>query len=61
MYTLAIHGISFHRLSTDIEFGIRNGMKTLLVLTGLCQRNNLEDQNGTKPQFFCESVAGFLT
>ncbi|XP_064398613.1 glycerol-3-phosphate phosphatase-like [Halichondria panicea] len=48
------------RLNTDMELGIRNGMKTLLVFSGISQRKDLEDQSETKPDFFSESVAGLL-
>lgn len=51
------------RLNTDIEFGIKHGMKTLLVLTGVCKKGDLEKQgaSGTRPDFFTDSVAGLLS
>ncbi len=60
MYGNGLEYIALLRLNTDIEFGIRNGMKTLLVLTGICHREDVETKNGTEPDYFCESVADLL-
>jgi len=50
------------RLATDIKFGLRFGMKTLLVLTGGDTVNNLDQAPADKkPHFFAQSIAGFLT
>ena len=51
------------RLNTDIEFGLRHGMKTLLVLTGCAKRGDVDGSSNpeTKPNFFTESIAGMLS
>ena len=51
--------VSF-RLNTDIEFGARNGMRTLLVLTGVSKKDDLGKQ-GTKPDYIADTVADILS
>ncbi len=46
------------RLNTDIEFGRRGGLQTLLVLSGVTSPEglcNIEDEN-QKPDFFVDSI-----
>ena len=50
------------RLITDILFGLKFGMKTLLVLTGADTIKDLEDTpSDKKPHYYSQSIAGFLT
>ena len=56
--------IKQYRLKTDIEFGVKFGMKTLLVFTGAISRQDAMAslaEKATKLQYFADSVAGFLT
>ena len=51
-----------HRLSTDILFGKRNGIKTLLVMTGVTPRHGMETAPEEHiPDFHCQSIADVLT
>lgn len=50
-----------HRLNTDIQFGRENGMKTLLVMTGVTQQSDLEAvPTEQTPHYYCHSVANIL-
>ena len=50
------------RLNTDILFGRRHGLRTLLVLTGDAQRDHLLSvSQEEEPEFFCDSIASLLT
>lgn len=45
------------RLNTDIAFGQRGGLKTLLVWTGVTQKADLEDEKQTtRPDFTIQSI-----
>lgn len=45
------------RLDTDILFGLNNGLKTLLVLSGVTSKEALFNSNNqTHPDFFCNSI-----
>jgi ribonucleotide monophosphatase NagD (HAD superfamily) len=49
----------FHRrLNTDILFGRQNGLKTLLVMTGVTLQSDLETAPQEQlPDFYCQSIA----
>ena len=47
------------RLNTDIEFGLNGGLMTLLVLTGVSTRQDLETTT-TKPQYLIGSFSHML-
>lgn len=50
------------RLDTDILFGLRNGMRTCLTLSGVTSKDVLCDENNTtKPEFFVNSIYDFLS
>lgn len=49
------------RLNTDILFGRQNGLKTLLVMTGVTQQTGLETAPQEQaPDYYCQSVADIL-
>lgn len=49
------------RLDTDILFGLRGGLQTLLVLTGITTRDELQaDANMIMPHYVADSIAGLL-
>lgn len=46
------------RLDTDILFGLNNGLKTLLTLSGVTSKESLFDSNNrTHPDYYCDSIA----
>jgi phosphoglycolate/pyridoxal phosphate phosphatase family enzyme len=46
------------RLNTDILFGRQNGLKTLLVMTGVTLQSDLETAPQEQlPDFYCQSIA----
>jgi phosphoglycolate phosphatase len=50
------------KLSTDILFGRRNGLRTLLVMTGVTGQADLETTPSEHlPDFYCQSIANVLT
>ena len=49
------------RLGTDILFGRQNGLKTLLVMTGVTQQAGLERASQEQtPDYYCQSIADIL-
>jgi 4-nitrophenyl phosphatase len=49
------------RLNTDIQFGLQGGLKTLLVLTGVTQLNDLNSlPDSEKPHFYTNTFADLL-
>ena len=57
------------RLDTDIRFGVDNGMRTVLVLSGVTTREQLEglpkfndagDPTVTVPEFFADSISSIF-
>jgi ribonucleotide monophosphatase NagD (HAD superfamily) len=49
------------RLNTDILFGRQNGLKTLLVMTGVTQQTGLETAPQEQaPDYYCQSIADIL-
>ncbi len=47
------------RLDTDIAFGKRGGLKTLLVFTGVTTKKEMEESS-LKPDYFIHSLGDFL-
>merc|ERR1719506_771015 len=49
------------RLDTDVLFGTNNGLKSLLVLSGVTTEEKLlSDANGITPDFYADSIADFF-
>jgi phosphoglycolate phosphatase len=49
------------RLDTDVLFGCQNGLRTLLVLSGVTDEAKLfSDDNDIHPDFFCDSIADLI-
>lgn len=50
-------------LSTDIEFGLASGVRTLLVMGGVTKREQVFGENPSKtvPTFVMESFGDFAT
>lgn len=49
-------------LHTDMLFGHRNGLRTLLVFSGVTKRSDLPSaKQEEQPEFICDSVASLLT
>ena len=49
------------RLDTDILFGTDNGLKSLLVLSGVTSEEKLLSQENTiTPDFYADSIADFF-
>ena len=58
---LAVLGRDFDRPNTDIKFGRVNGMRTLLVLTGIANHEDIDNlSDDCKPEFFTSSIAEIL-
>jgi len=50
------------RLDTDISFGKDNGLKSVLVLSGVTtQEKLLSPNNQIIPDFYCDSIADFMS
>jgi len=50
------------RLNTDILFGRRYGLRTVLVFSGVTQRGDLPPASQEQlPEFICDSIASLLT
>lgn len=46
------------RLDTDIAFGKRGGLKTLLVLSGVAKREDVSSaEESAKPDFYCPDLS----
>lgn len=53
--------LTLYRLNTDALFGKTNGMKTLVVLTGICTEEEvLKAPADRKPDYYTASVAELL-
>jgi len=49
------------RLDTDIMFGLNNGLKTCLVLSGVTSEEKLlSDDNKVTPDYYCDSINDFI-
>lgn len=49
------------RLDTDIVFGLDNGMKTILTLSGVTTQDKLlSDDNKIKPDYYVDSIQDFF-
>ncbi len=49
------------RLDTDILFGLNNGLKTLLTLSGVTSKEDLFDSsNQTHPHYYCNSIQDII-
>mmetsp|Transcript_67362 Transcript_67362/g.152425 ORF Transcript_67362/g.152425 Transcript_67362/m.152425 type:complete len:94 (+) Transcript_67362:163-444(+) len=49
------------RLDTDVLFGNDNGLKSLLVLSGVTTEEKLlSDENKIEPDFFCDDITHFF-
>jgi ribonucleotide monophosphatase NagD (HAD superfamily) len=49
------------RLDTDILFGTDNGLRSILVLSGVTTEEKLlSDENQIAPGYYCNSIADFL-
>lgn len=48
-------------LDTDILFGLNNGLKTVLVLSGVTKEEQLKDRDSsTRPHFVCNSIRDLI-
>lgn len=56
------HTHTLLRLNTDILFGHRYGLRTVLVFSGVTQRGDLPPASQEQlPEFICDSIASLLT